>query len=70
MKIEKTRIRPYQKKRTSESEYRDGDWVGSVAVIIDGCPSEAYAVEGAVDKVLGIEDIKELNEGKLLGDIV
>lgn len=40
----------------------DGDWAGSVSVVIVGCPSEGDAVEAAVDTVILGEVIEELNE--------
>lgn len=50
--------------------FGDKDWVRGVAVIIDGCPSKADAVEDAVDAFLWRNDIKELNEGTFVEDIV
>lgn len=45
----------------------NGDWLGSVAVVIAGCLSETDPAEGAPDTVFWRNDIKNMNEVKLSG---
>lgn len=47
-----------------------GSWVGGVAVVTGGCPSEADEAEGAVDIALWRHDVEELNKGEFLENIV